>query len=169
MTQLFRFAPAWKMPAGSRTVGVYAAGSLFALGFWFFLDAAIYSKVRNGGEVHVVFTDWIPGICSCLGMLVINSIDKSRLSSDSASFSYSSGGVAWKAKLVLFMGFAFMAGGLAGSVVILVLKYVIPDYPFPTLYFGIANVASNALIMLSSVVLWIAQNVEDEFQYNLAL
>jgi len=48
-------------------------------------------------------------------MLVINSIDKSRLSAD--SFSYSGNGVAWKARLVLFLGFALMAGGLAGSVV----------------------------------------------------
>lgn len=48
-------------------------------------------------------------------MLVINSIDKGRLSGD--SFSYSGNGVAWKARLVLFLGFALMAGGLAGSVV----------------------------------------------------
>ena len=48
-------------------------------------------------------------------MLVINSIDKARLSAD--SFSYSGNGVAWKARLVLFLGFALMAGGLAGSVV----------------------------------------------------
>ena len=48
-------------------------------------------------------------------MLVINSIEKSRLSAD--SYSYSGTGVAWKARLVLFLGFALMAGGLAGSVV----------------------------------------------------
>ena len=68
-----------------------------------------------------------------------------------------------------------MAGGLAGSVVceyglfslqlccflcwdpgeanrpeqtVLVLKYVVPGYPFPTLYFGIANVVANGLIMI---------------------
>lgn len=45
----------------------------------------------------------------------INSIEKSRLIAD--SYSYSGNGVAWKAKLVLFMGFALIAGGLAGSVV----------------------------------------------------
>lgn len=61
------------------------------------------------------FVDWIPGICSALGMLVINLIEKSRLSAD--SYSYSGTGVAWKARLVLFLGFALMAGGLAGSVV----------------------------------------------------
>jgi hypothetical protein len=65
--------------------------------------------------VHIKFVDWIPGICSALGMLVINSIEKSRLSAD--SFSYSGTSVAWKARLVLFLGFALMAGGLAGSVV----------------------------------------------------
>jgi TRAP-type mannitol/chloroaromatic compound transport system permease small subunit len=65
--------------------------------------------------VHIKFVDWIPGICSALGMLVINSIEKSRLQAD--SFSYSGGGVAWKARFVLFLGFALLAGGLAGSVV----------------------------------------------------
>jgi len=48
-------------------------------------------------------------------MLVINSIEKSRLQAD--SFSYSGNGVAWKARFVLFLGFALLAGGLAGSVV----------------------------------------------------
>lgn len=88
----------------------------FSLGFFFFIDAAAFSKsAKNGSDVHITFVDWIPSICSALGMLVINSIDKSRLSAD--SFSYSGNGVAWKAKLVLFLGFALMAGGLAGSVV----------------------------------------------------
>jgi hypothetical protein len=48
-------------------------------------------------------------------MIVINSVDKARLSGD--SYSYSGNGVAWKARLVLFMGFALLAGGLAGAVV----------------------------------------------------
>jgi Uncharacterised protein family (UPF0220) len=112
----------------------------------------------------------------------INSIDKSRLSAD--SYSYSGNGIAWKARVILFVGFAFMAGGLAGSVTVLVLKYLVHHYPFPTLGFGVSNVVANALIMLrysllsyrmwlltrSSVVLWIAQNVaEDEYQYNLQI
>jgi Uncharacterised protein family (UPF0220) len=47
-------------------------------------------------------------------MLVINSIDKVNLRSDSF---YSGESNSWTAKLFLFMGFALMAGGLAGSVV----------------------------------------------------
>ena len=31
---------------------------------------------------------------------------------------------------------------------VLALKYIQPGYPFPTLYFGIANVIANSLIML---------------------
>lgn len=90
--------------------------SQFSLGLFFLIDASAYSaSPRNGSTVHVKFVDWIPGICSALGMLVINSIEKSRLSAD--SFSYSGTGVAWKARFVLFLGFALLAGGLAGSVV----------------------------------------------------
>jgi hypothetical protein len=76
----------------------------------------------------------------------INSIDKTRLSGD--SYSYSGNGIAWKARVILFVGFAFMAGGLAGAVTVLVLKYIVPGYPFPTLGFGVSNVVGNALVML---------------------
>lgn len=53
-------------------------------------------------------------MCVCvLRSLRINSIEKSRLTADS----YSGGDVTWKARMVLFVGFALLAGGLAGSVV----------------------------------------------------
>ena len=52
---------------------------------------------------------------------------------------------------------------------VLVLKYVVPESTLPTLYFGIANVVANGLIMLSSIVLWVSQNMEDDYTYNLAL
>lgn len=81
----------------------------------------------------------------CVDVGRINSIDKSRLSAD--SYSYSGNGIAWKARVILFVGFAFMAGGLAGSVTVLVLKYIVPGYPFPTLGFGVNNVVANALVM----------------------
>ncbi|MCJ1455366.1 hypothetical protein MMC28_005721 [Mycoblastus sanguinarius] len=167
--KVFRFPlPEWVNGPNTRTAGVYLAGALFSLGFFFFIDASTYShSAKNGSNVHIKFVDWIPGICSALGMLVINSIEKTRLSAD--SYSYSGTGVAWKARLVLFLGFALMAGGLAGSVAVLVLKYIVPEYPFPTLYFGVANVIANGLIMLSSVVLWVSQNMEDDYTYNLAL
>jgi hypothetical protein len=100
-------------------------------------------------------------------MLVINSIERSRLVAD--TYSYSGTGVAWKAKLVLFMGFALMAGGLAGAATVLIMKYVVHGYPFPTTYFGVAGVVANALVMASSVVLWVSQNIEEDYTYSLSL
>lgn len=68
----------------------------------------------------------------------------------------------------------------------MVLKYLIQGYPMPTLYFGIANVVANGLVMLglsllilgsgfgmltfdSTIVLWVSQNIEDDYTYNLTL
>lgn len=167
--RLFRFPkPQWLNSANTRTAGVYLAGGLFSVALFILIDAASYSKSPlNGSIFHFTFVDWIPGIFSALGMIVINSIDKTRLSGD--GFSYSGDGVAWKAKVVLFMGFAAMAGGLAGGVCVMVLKYVVNDASWPALWMGVANVLANALVMLSSVILWVSQNMEDDYTYNLAL
>ena len=77
---------------------------------------------------------------------------------------------------MLFLGFALIAGGLAGSVCVLVLKFVVGEeggqaegVSRQTIWMGIANVLGNALVMLSCVVLWVSQNMEDEYTYNLAL
>lgn len=85
------------------------------------------------------------------------------------SFGDSGGGIIWKARFILFIGFALLAGGLAGSAIVLTLKYIVPGYPMSTTYFGIANVITTCLVLLSATMLWIAQNAEDEYQYNLSL
>lgn len=94
-----------------------------------FLDASMLSKhavpLPDPGPfdpvpVRVSFADWTPGLCSTLGMVIVNLIDKQRLTSDEDGGGWGdgfAGGVAWRARLFLFMGFALMAGGLAGSVV----------------------------------------------------
>lgn len=133
----------------------------FSLGFFFIIDAAAFShSARNGSNVHVKFVDWIPGICSALGMLVINSIEKSRLQAD--SFSYSGNGVAWKARFVLFLGFALLAGGLAGSVVsflslptgILVLCIGEVANGFGVCVDGYGTQVSSAVVSAADVVFW---------------
>jgi len=166
--RLWKFRkPEWMNSATTRSAGVYTAGALFSLSFFILLDASVWSKNKNASDIHMNFVDWLPLIFSSLGMLIINSIEKTRLSAD--SYSYSGNGVAWKARVVLFLGFASLAGGMAGGVTVLVLKYVVPGAVWPTLYMGVANCMANGLVMLSSVVLWISQNMEDEYSYNLAL
>lgn len=50
-------------------------------------------------------------------MLIVNSINKEQLRDDGSSFGGGLSSTAWRARLILFLGFALMAGGLAGSVV----------------------------------------------------
>jgi hypothetical protein len=52
---------------------------------------------------------------------------------------------------------------------LLVLKYIIPGYPDQYQYYGYANVAENVSLMLSAVVLWIAQSGSGEYEYNLSI
>ncbi|KAJ7054205.1 hypothetical protein C8F01DRAFT_1164340 [Mycena amicta] len=159
-----------------RTVGVYVAGALFALANWIFLDACILSKYAKSpwgspedpapAPVHVTFVDWIPGICSLFGFLVINLIDKDRIRGED---NFGDARAVWRARLFLFLGFALMAGGLAGSVTVLVLKYIMPEYPDLFKYYGYANVSQNVALMLSVVILWMAQSAPSEYEYNLTL
>lgn len=172
---LFRLPFHLPTSASARKVGVYFSGFLFALGFWLFLDAALYSRHANGSDVHVTFVDWIPFICSTLGMMVVNSIEKNRLLQNNGGSGFSGGAgfednMASQARFVLFVGFALLAGGLSGSLVVLIIKFWAKDYyEYPTVGMGVNNVMGNLCILLSCVVLWIAQNVEDDYSYSLTL
>lgn len=127
-------------------------------------------------------------------MLIINLIDKDRVQGNE---DFGDSRAVWRARLFLFIGFAFMAGGLAGSVVrpittsfssaqcgpregriaanafyaqcILVLKYILNHYPEQYTYYGYANVSQNVALMLSSIVLWISQSVSTEYEYTLSI
>ena len=55
-----------------------------------------------------------------LGFAIVNLIDKDRIKGEEA---YADARAVWRARLFLFIGFALMAGGLAGSVVSSVLLY----------------------------------------------
>ncbi|KAK6458208.1 uncharacterized protein RJT20DRAFT_29689 [Scheffersomyces xylosifermentans] len=171
---LFRFnASIFKLPKSAklRSFGVYLSGALYAIGFWSIVDAAIYSKTVNASVVHVTFVDWIPFICSTLGMLIVNSIEKANLFVDSNNSFLNSGSNtnAWAARVILFFGFSLLAGGLAGSFMVFILKFLLKKYTFPTLGMGVSNIVSNGCIMLSCVTLWLSQNIEDEYSYSLAL
>ncbi|KAG5951344.1 hypothetical protein E4U53_003305 [Claviceps sorghi] len=169
--RLWKFRkPEWLNSVWARNAGIYASGALFSIAFYVMLDSAVWSKSpKNGSNVHVKFVDWLPILFSSLGMLIINSVEKQRLSAD--SFSYSGSGVAWKARVVLFLGFAALAGGMAGGVTVFVLKFAVPGVAMPAMNMGIENLVSNALVGLRqvSVVLWVSQNMEDEYSYNLSI
>lgn len=153
-----------------RSGGVYASGVLYGLAFYLVLDSALWSAHRNPSTLHVGFVDWIPLLLSSLGMAVINLVEKRRLQSGIAFGSeYGGSSDSWQAKVVLFMGFAFLSGGVAGSVVILVLRYIIHHHGMPVLGMGIENVISSGCVMVSCAGLWLAQNLEDDYSYSLQI
>ncbi|KAI8390230.1 hypothetical protein BD560DRAFT_380333 [Blakeslea trispora] len=149
-----------------RQIGAYLSGGLLALGWWVFLDAVIYNASIPSPGDSMGFEDSIPGILATLGMMVINLIDKKNLQADSPM--YSGTGLIWKARLFLFIGFSLIASGLAGACCVLILKYLIQGNGDHTIY-GVASVVQNALIMLSAAVLWVAQNTQEEFEYNVQI
>jgi hypothetical protein len=75
---------------------------------------APWGQPDTPAPVHVTFVGWIPGICSLLGFQIINLIDKDRIRGEDGH----------GARLSLFIGFALMAGGLAGSAVRLLLSWL---------------------------------------------
>ena len=73
-----------------------------------------YNEPDYPVPVHATVAYWVPGLCSLLGILIVNLIDKDRIREEEG---FSDSHAAWRARLFLFVGFALMAGGLAGSMV----------------------------------------------------
>ncbi|AMD18609.1 HBL293Wp [Eremothecium sinecaudum] len=169
---LLRFP--FKLPNSvtARKFGVSFSGALFALGFWLFIDCVLYSKVANGSDISVTFIDWIPTICSTLGMLIVSSIDKNWLLENSLATGALVGSSqrTWQAQTLLFFGFALLGGGVAGAFAVGFLKYISNGYgEYPTASMAVNNILGNLSIMASCIVLWMSQNIEDEYSYSLTL
>ncbi|KAJ1720547.1 Vacuolar protein sorting-associated protein 68 [Coemansia erecta] len=147
--------------------GTYISGALFTLGWWFFIDGLVLARTTES-PVHVGFEDWLPGILCTLGMIITNSIDL-QLLRDSDGFGYASSSLAGKAKLTLFIGIALLAGGVAGSITILAIKYIVPEVEPQVLYIGFTNVIQTMSVLLASVILWFVHNSEHDNQYNFVL
>ncbi|RKP23416.1 hypothetical protein SYNPS1DRAFT_18644 [Syncephalis pseudoplumigaleata] len=104
--------------------------------------------------------EWTPGVCVMLGMFIVNSIDQSRLTGDGYLLDPVS---AWRARLALFLGVTVMVSGVAGSVAMLCVKF-----SGVYAYAGYCIVAQCCLLIISSATLWIAQNIEGEYQITLS-
>ncbi|KAJ1969492.1 Vacuolar protein sorting-associated protein 68 [Dimargaris xerosporica] len=151
-----------------REIGTYVAGALFAVGWWFFVDGMVFSTTQPNFPVRVGVEDYLPGIFCTIGMLVTNSIDLSLLRDD--HFGYSGGSsLAGRAKFTLFIGIALIAGGLAGSIASLAIKYIVSGVTEHYIYAGMAVILQTVLITLSSMLLWVIHNSEAEGQYNFVL
>lgn len=138
------------------------AGACYALALWAMLDATLYSHYANAATVHVTFVDWIPFICSTLGTIVVSSLNKVQLVNSDFGFDTSSG-LQWQARIVLFVGFALLAVGISGSLLVLILKFVVHGFTeMPTIGMGLENVLSNAFLVVCCCILWFSNNMEED-------
>ncbi|KAF2858452.1 UPF0220-domain-containing protein [Piedraia hortae CBS 480.64] len=164
---LFRISLPPILTSHTRAIGVYTSGALFSISLFSLLDASLWSSSHlNGSLFHVTFLDWVPAIFSFLGLIIINLINKDHLLGEGAG--YGDENHQWRLRVWLFVGFAALAGGLAGGVAVLVLKYVTKGAEWPALGMGVEGLLANAGVMLACVILWTAQR-GDEFGYNLTL
>ncbi|KAI8077062.1 hypothetical protein BDF21DRAFT_421962 [Thamnidium elegans] len=121
-----------------RSIGVYFSGMLFALGWWIFLDAYLVSLLTTE---PLRFIDWVPGITSSIGLLIINFIGRSHFQGEQQV------GSVWKMRTSLLTGFTLITGGFAGSLGVLV---------FNKVYYS--GIIQNCLILSSIITLWFMQN-----------
>ncbi|PKI85913.1 Vacuolar protein sorting-associated protein 68 [Malassezia vespertilionis] len=170
--------------ANKRALGVYIAGAVFATGWWLFFDACVRShtlhkqptspdKPYDPPGVAIKFDDWIPGISTTIGLVIVNLVNKQHLLDENgglgANVPWNDDPIMWRTRMWLFIGFAFLAGGMAGSVALMIIKYMLNVQAEGYLEFGLASILQNVLLMLCVVLLWFSQRVESEYEYNLTL
>lgn len=146
-----------------KAVTGYTAGFLFALGWWIFIDGAVYNAVKGsvpGGRFNqLAFEDWLPGILSTLALFIVNMIDRESLGADDSL--YDGSNVAMKARGCAFAGITIALGSVGGALAILTLKYIIPGFNGDALYLGICITLQNFLIFIGSMVFWFGRNSEE--------
>ncbi|SHO79772.1 Similar to S.cerevisiae protein VPS68 (Vacuolar membrane protein of unknown function) [Malassezia sympodialis ATCC 42132] len=164
------------MRSNARAMGVYAAGALFAAGWWIFFDACVrsaHAQRAAPGEaappVAIKFDDWAPGLCTMAGLVIVNLVDKQHLFDDGALGDWAHDPVLWRARTWLFVGFACLAGGMAGSLAVLIIKYMLNEHAVGYVELGVAGVLQNVAMMACAMVLWFSQRTESDYEYNLTL
>lgn len=141
---------------------MYISGVLYSMGLWLMIDASIFSKTLNASTVHISIIDWIPFICSTFGMIIVNSLDKVQLINANGG-GFDGSHLQWQARIVLFVGFSLLAVGFSGSILVLVLKFVVKGFTeHPTIKMGTENVGANICVMLSCTILWIVSTLEED-------
>jgi len=155
--RLWKFRkPEWLNSAWARNAGVYSAGALVRRTELSIVPIDLISSASLGppcpGLSDARYMKCSPANArpqySLAFYVMLDSAvwSKSARNGSSVHVSYSGSGVAWKARVVLFLGFAALAGGMAGGVTVFVLKFVVPGVEMPALGMGIENIVSNALV-----------------------
>ncbi|KAJ3275742.1 hypothetical protein HDV01_007209 [Terramyces sp. JEL0728] len=150
------------LPSRKQITG-YISGFLFALGWWLFIDGAVFNAYKYDPAQNMAtlsFEDWLPGFLSTLALIIVNVIDREMLMADDSAFEGNH--VAMKARGCAFSGITMALGSVGGALAILSLKYIIPGLKGDAIYLGYCIAVQNVLIFASSMTLWFGRNSTEE-------
>lgn len=121
-----------------------------------FIDGCVYSLHKTNGQT--VVEDWLPGIFSTLGLIMLNLISKDKLNGN--DFSYASdSNTTLKGRLIFFLGLSTQISSLGGAISSFVIKNIKSDGIQE--YLPQTVLVQNILIFISSLALWAFRNYEE--------
>jgi len=136
----------------------YAAGAIFAVGWWVWIDSHVYA-VHIEDEVIVTFPHYLPGIVNTIALIMMNLVSWTDLNSNGLF----SEGVSTKAKIFIFLAFVLGFGCVSASIWIAVQHWFQNTETEPkTQYPGVAIIVQNALIFGSACIYRFAKPQEDD-------
>eukprot|EP00003_Mantamonas_plastica_P032294 TRINITY_DN8724_c1_g1_i3.p1 TRINITY_DN8724_c1_g1~~TRINITY_DN8724_c1_g1_i3.p1 ORF type:complete len:152 (+),score=34.68 TRINITY_DN8724_c1_g1_i3:220-675(+) len=125
-------------------IGSYLSGIMFGVGWWIFIDGAVYASYTND-PVTFVFGFYVPGFISTIALILINILEWKEL------YSTQNQG---RARVWLLVAFLVGLGGVVSSIWIFADLYANPLQPVQpkSTYPGAAIVIQNILIFAAALV-----------------
>jgi len=139
----------------SETLLAYAAGFSFAIGWWLWIDANVYSHHTND-PVQVSGVHYIPGIISTIGLIMVNLVSWSDLN----GVNFLSDNVSAKARIWLLFAFVVSFAGLVVGVWMAVVHWFQgnPNSQYP----GVALIVQNLLIFAGGAMYRFAKPSDED-------
>eukprot|EP01118_Nematostelium_gracile_P005507 TRINITY_DN1745_c0_g1_i1.p1 TRINITY_DN1745_c0_g1~~TRINITY_DN1745_c0_g1_i1.p1 ORF type:complete len:146 (-),score=20.28 TRINITY_DN1745_c0_g1_i1:98-535(-) len=95
----------------------YGAGALFAIGWWIWIDATVWTQNHAGPAVQ--WWHYVVSLIGIIGLIMVNIVSWSDLDSNNLF----GDGVSSRAKIFLFFAFIVAFGGIVAGVWIAAAKY----------------------------------------------
>eukprot|EP00695_Tsukubamonas_globosa_P002671 TRINITY_DN385_c0_g1_i2.p1 TRINITY_DN385_c0_g1~~TRINITY_DN385_c0_g1_i2.p1 ORF type:complete len:142 (-),score=1.59 TRINITY_DN385_c0_g1_i2:103-528(-) len=134
----------------------HVAGALFALGWWIFIDGAVWNQfIGQNQKMEGQF--YVPGILGTISFIMTNMLNPSDLRGDS----FADESTVTKAKVWFFTSLLIGMGSLMGGVWILV-AFFAPDkteYAWP----GVSILLQSIFLFVSSLVFWVGRGKKDPY------
>jgi len=142
------------MGSGQETVLCYVAGAAFAIGWWIWIDATVYSVSIDDDPSHIGYY-FIPGIVSTIAVLMINAVSWNDLNNN---FLFGDG-VSTKARVWILFSFIVAFGGIAAAIWGAIAHWF--QASPKSEWGGVALIIQNVLIFASAMIVRFAKPSED--------